>query len=476
MKSFFYLALLCLLFSTISEVKAQHQDVNERPEMYKGKSTNSVDSSSILGAFKGGNVQGHFRYFFMNTINEGNLTDYYANAAGGGLRFETAQFHNFQFAVSGFYIFNIGSSDMTKPDPQSGQFNRYEIGLFDIEDANNKSDIDRLEEFYLKYNFKESSLIFGRQILNTPFINLQDGRMRPTGVDGVWAELNEIKGLKVEGGWIYSISPRSTTEWYPVGETIGLYSTGLNPDGTPSQYANKIESKGVALLALKSSLTKHLKLQFWNMYTQNVFNTAMLQSDYTLPLNDKSNLILAGQVIKQDAINDGGNHHQSESYFVKNGKSLVFGAKIGLKSTNWETSLNYNRITEKGRYLLPREWGRDPFFTFLPRERNEGFGDLHAIMAKIDYKVPQTRFKTSIAAGYYKLPDVKNFALNKYGFPSYSQINTDFRYTFDKGLKGLEAQLLLVAKINAGETYGNSKMVINKVNMFQSNFVLNFHF
>lgn len=476
MKSFFYLALLCLLFSTFSEVKAQHQDVNERPEMYKGKSTNSVDSSSILGAFKGGNVQGHFRYFFMNTINEGNLTDYYANAAGGGLRFETAQFHNFQFAVSGFYFFNIGSSDMTKPDPQSGQFNRYEIGLFDIEDANNKSDIDRLEEFYLKYNYKESSLIFGRQILNTPFINLQDGRMRPTGVDGVWAELNEIKGLKVEGGWIYSISPRSTTEWYPVGETIGLYSTGLNPDGTPSQYANKIESKGVALLALKSSLTKHLKLQFWNMYTQNVFNTAMLQSDYTLPLNDKSNLILAGQVIKQDAINDGGNHHQSESYFVKNGKSLVFGAKIGLKSTNWETSLNYNRITEKGRYLLPREWGRDPFFTFLPRERNEGFGDLHAIMAKIDYKVPQTRFKTSIAAGYYKLPDVKNFALNKYGFPSYSQINTDFRYTFDKGLKGLEAQLLLVSKINAGETYGNSKMVINKVNMFQSNFVLNFHF
>jgi hypothetical protein len=97
-------------------------------------------------------------------------------------------------------------------------------------------------------------------------------------------------------------------------------------------------------------------------------------------------------------------------------------------------------------------------------------------MAKIDYKVPHTRFKTSVAAGYYKLPDVKNYALNKYGMPSYSQINSDFRYTFDRGLQGLEAQLLLVAKFNAGETYGNTKMIINKVNMFQSNFVLNFHF
>lgn len=476
MKSFFYVALLCLVFFGFSEVSAQHQDVNERPEMYKGKKTNSADSSSILGAFKGGTVQGHFRYFFMNTLNEGKLTDYYANAAGGGLRFETAEFHNFQFALSGFYIFNIGSSDMTKPDLQSGQFNRYEIGLFDIEDPGNKSDINRLEEFYLKYNFKKSSLIFGRQLLNTPFINLQDGRMRPTGVDGVWAELNEIKGLKIEGAWIYSISPRSTTRWYPVGETIGIYSAGLNPDGTPSQYANKIESKGVALIALKSDVTRHLKLQLWDMYTENVFNTAMLQSDLVLPLKNNSDLIVAAQIIQQNAINDGGNLNQSASYFLKNGKSLSFGAKIALKNKNWETSLNYNRITEKGRYLLPREWGRDPFFTFLPRERNEGYGDLHAIMAKIEYKVPQTRFKTSLAAGYYKLPDVKNYALNKYGFPSYSQINSDFRYTFDRRLQGLEAQLLLVAKFNAGETYGNTKMIINKVNMFQSNFVLNFHF
>lgn len=476
MKSFFYLALLCLLFSTISEVKAQHQDVNERPEMYKGKSTNSVDSSSILGAFKGGNVQGHFRYFFMNTINEGNLTDYYANAAGGGLRFETAQFHNFQFAVSGFYIFNIGSSDFTKPDPQSTQFNRYEIGLFDIEDANNKLDINRLEEIHIKYSFKKSSIKLGRQLLNTPFINLQDGRMRPTGVNAIWTEINDIKNLKIEGGWIHAISPRSTTHWYSIGESIGIYPSGLNTDGTPSKYYKMTDSKGIALLSLQSNISKRLKVQFWNMYTQNVFNTAMLQSDFSLPLKNKSNLILGAQVIKQDAINEGGNHDQAASYFLKNGKSLSFGAKIALKNKNWETSLNYNRITKKGRYLLPREWGRDPFFTFLPRERNEGFGDVHAIMAKIDYKIPQTRFKTSIAAGYYKLPDVKNFTLNKYGFPSYSQINTDFRYTFNKGLKGLEAQLLLVSKINAGETYGNSKMVINKVNMFQSNLVLNFHF
>ena len=58
----------------------------------------------------------------------------------------------------GFFIFNIGSSDLSKADLTTKQINRYEIGLFDIENASNKNDIDRLEELYLKYNFKKAAL------------------------------------------------------------------------------------------------------------------------------------------------------------------------------------------------------------------------------------------------------------------------------------------------------------------------------
>jgi hypothetical protein len=476
MKKFIYGISLLLCFLIPAIVLAQHQEVSERPEMYKGRDIDSADSRSVLGAFKSGRVQGHFRYFNMITLNEKDLSDYYANAAGGGLRFETAKFHNFQFGISGFYIFNIGSSDMTIPDPKSGQYNRYEIGLFDLQNASNKKDIDRLEELYLKYNYKKSALIFGRQLLNTPFINLQDGRMRPTGVEGLWAEINDIKGTKIEGGWLYGISPRSTNKWFGVGETIGIYSAGLNPDGTPSLYSGQIHSNGVALVGVTRAINKKIKLQGWNMFTDNVFNTAMLQTDLSFPLKGNSTLMASAQIIRQDAINNGGNENQAETYFSKGASSLSFGTKFAWKMKRLETSLNYNRITAQGRYLVPREWGRDPFFTFLPRERNEGFGDLDAIMAKVNYSFPKSGIKTSLAAGYYHLPDTKNYALNKYGMPSYTQINTDIRYTFTNTLKGLEAQLLLVAKLNNGETYGNSRLIINKVNMIQSNFVLNFHF
>lgn len=473
MRRIFAAAVLLLMMNSAS---AQHQEVSEKPEMYKGKQQQSVDTTSLLSAFKRGHVNGHFRYYFMSTQNQKGLTDYYANAAGGGLRYETAKFHGFQFAVSGFYSFNIGSSNLGKPDSATGQFNRYEIALFDVEDAYNKDDIDRLEEFYLKYNYKNSSIIFGKQLLNTPFINLQDGRMRPTGVEGFWVEVNEIKKMKIEGGWLYSMSPRATTKFYRVGESIGLYPTGVNIDGSKSLYANNLESKGAFMMGIHTDLNKYVKLHGWNLFTENIFNTAMLQADFSFPLKNSNSIFASAQVIRQDAVNNGGNEETAKTYFEKGGKAITFGAKAGWKNKQWETSINYNRITADGRYLMPREWGREPFFTFMPRERNEGFGDVHAIMGKVNYNVPKIRLKTSLAAGYYKLPDVKNYRLNKYGVPSYTQVNADVRYAFNKAFKGLEAQLLVVGKLKNGETYNNQKFEFNKVNMMLYNFVLNYHF
>jgi hypothetical protein len=90
----------------------------------------------------------------MSTQNEETLADYYSHSIGAGIRFETARFPRLQFAISDFTIFNIGSSDLTKPDTLTGQYSRYEIGHFDINNPGNKKDLNRVEELYLKYNFK----------------------------------------------------------------------------------------------------------------------------------------------------------------------------------------------------------------------------------------------------------------------------------------------------------------------------------
>ena len=455
---------------------AQHQEVPAKPEMWKGKTKVTEDTTSLLHAFKAGQLHGHFRYFFMHTNNARELTDYHANAIGGGIKYETAKYKGFQFGVSGFYIYNLASSDLSKPDEKTGQPNRYEIGLFEITDPHNKRDINRLEELYLKYTWKKSSITAGNQLINTPFINLQDGRMRPTEVEGIYAYTEELKNTHIEGGMLTRISPRSTVEWYRIGESVGIYPQGVNPDGSRSDYAGNLHSRAIILADVTHKVNENLSVKLHNLYAAQLFNTSLIQANVQAPAGAATKVIAAGMYIRQQAVAHGGNADESKTYMLKTNRSHVMSARVGVQHTRWQTSLNYTRITAHGRYLMPREWGRDPFFTFLPRERNEGFGDVNAWMINADYTIPKLRLKTQVAAGYYQLPDVTNYRLNKYGMPSYTQLNVDVRHEFEGFWKGLEAQLLLVYKGKAGNAYGNGKFIINKVNMGLINLVLNYHF
>jgi hypothetical protein len=469
------LAVIAVIFIS-GTTFTQHQETNEKPLVYKGSKHHLADSNTILYAFKNGTFHGHLRYFFMATDNARDLTDYFANAAGGGLHYQTASYKNFRFGVSGFYVFNIGSTDLDTIDPTTGQVNRYEIGLFDQEDPHNHKDIDRLEELFLKYHALKGHFTLGRQLINTPFINLQDGRMRPTGVEGIWYESDKLKNTKIQGGYLYAVSPRGTTKWYEIQHSIGLYPSGVNPNGTKSDYHDNVSSRGLFSLGLTQTIKPSLKVSLWDLYVDNMFNTAFAEIEYKKELKLDRSFYSAGQFIRQDAINEGGNSNIAKTYFTPKGKSMTFGFKVGLKSKTTDLSLNYNRITAHGRYLMPREWGRDAFYTFLPRERNEGFGDVHALVVKGSKNFPKIHLKTALAGGIVSMPSVNDYRLNKYGMPSYAQVNFDVRYGFDKLLKGLDAQLLIVYKHGLGDTYGKDRFVINKVDMILYNFVLNYHF
>ena len=467
------IALFAFLGSLTNGV-AQHQEVPEKPHMWKGKSKSFYDTGAIAKAFQYGTLQGHFRYFFMNTINEGGLSDYYANSGGGGIRYETAPYRGLQFAVSGFYIFNLHSSPLGVIDTLAFNGNRYELGLFDIEDPENKKDLDRLEEFYIKYNYKESHITFGRQLINTPFINLQDGRMRPTGVEGVWFNILDIPKTKIEGGYLWAVSPRSTVRWYYIGESLGLYGVGVNPDGTRSGYSGHINSNYVASLGIHRDIAKH-RFHIWNFHVDNLFNSTMFQADLNFPKGN-GKFIAGLQAIKQYGIENGGNDTVGLRYIDPNATSSVYSARLGWLDPKNQVTLNYTRITKEGRYLMPREWGRDPFYTFMPRERNEGMGDVHAIVAKYTRKLPVNHSQATLMLGHFKLPDIRNFALNKYGFPSYFQANIDLRHQFLGTWTGLEAQILYAHKWGVANDYDNPRYQFNKVDVSNISFVLNYHF
>jgi hypothetical protein len=453
---------------------SQHQDVLEKPGIWRGKQKQSDDTTSLLGAFKGGTVHGHFRYMFMSTHNQGDLQDFWANAAGGGIRFHTARFRGFSFGVSGFYIFNIGSHNLQNPDPVTGQLSRYEVALFDITNPHNTEDMDRLEELLINYKFSNTEITFGKQLLNTPFINLQDGRMRPTGVEGIYFDSREWKNTHIEGGFIYAFSPRSTIRWYNTGESIGAHPMGFAPDGQAQQYRDNVTSSGVGILGIHHKPTSWLHFHIWDFYIDNVMNTAMLQAD--INSGNQVGFIGGAQLVAQHAVNDGGNKNQALSYVQSDHQSYVYGFRTGYRSNQWESTLNYNRITSHGRYQFPREWGREPFFAFIPRERMEGMGDVHALSTRIMYKLPERLIWSSFSLGYVNQPSPFEHRLNKYGIPSYVHANLDLHIDHRGWAEGLETYILLMTKIKATSEDVPDHFIMNRVNLFHTSLVLNYHF
>jgi hypothetical protein len=464
--------ILCFLYANVFAQNNPYVHHTERTYDIK-------DSSTLRGYLQRGQFYGHARYFFMATDNAPGLNDYYANAFGMGIGYETGKFKNISLGLSGFFIYNLFSSDLKAPDPLTGMSNRYELGLFDIGNPENRNDLDRLEDLYIKYTRHQSSIKFGKQHIKTPFINPQDGRMRPTLVEGLTADIKLGKNTRLEAGWLYGISPRSTIKWYSIGQSIGIYPAGVHVDGKRSAYSNNLSSDYVLYAGLSKNFSKHIKAQLWNQYVDNIFNTTLFQVNASIDLNSSKQLrlISAIQGINQQAIQYGGNQNQALTYMQKNNQVRTFGARLGLeREGDWSLTANYNHIGNSGRYLMPREWGRDPFFTFMPRERNEGFGGTDAFQLLYSKKIKRTGLRTDVSYGHFYLPDVKNTALNKYGLPSYQQLNIDVNYQFSKFLKGLEFQFLYVYKAPLGNTYNDPKFIFNKVNMSLYNVVLNYHF
>jgi hypothetical protein len=468
--------MMCVFILALQHGLAQHQELQEKPAIWQSKIEDSrikQDTSSFLKAFQRGKMNGHIRYFFSQTTNRGDLSDYYANALGGGIRFETDAWHGFSSGISGFYIFNLGSSSLGQKDAATGQINRYELGLFDVANPSNTQEINRLEELFLQYRHQNTRIIAGRQLINTPFINLQDGRMRPTAVEGIWTEHVLSSRHQLQAGWIYGIAPRGTRTWYSLASSIGVYASGVGIDGVKSNYAGNVNARGAALFNYTYKAAPGFTATYWHLWVENVMHTGLAQLDFKNIWHSPFHISL--QSILQTRSGDGGNPDPGKRYYTNEKPVWTTGLKVVLDRKVWNHTLAFNYIAAGGRYLMPREWGRDPFFTFLPRERNEGFGDVFAAVLKSQFQFLK-KGTLMMAAGYFGLPGPENVRMNKYGMPPYGQILADTRYRLQGVWKGWEIQVLYTYKFPLHDSVLPLGYQLNKVNMHLTNVVCNFYF
>lgn len=456
-----------VLFLWLFHVRAQQAelDIPRSDTLRQGSALNEV--------MRNGTLEGRFRQYTMFTINRGELRDYHAQAFGGELGFSSQRWKNFQFRMSGAYTFDLWSADLTVNEATTGQPNRYEIGLFDVTNVRRENQVAFLQTFQLNYerNAGRTRIIFGKQDLNTPFLNAQDGRMHPNMVEGLWAAHRTTKGVRYEGGYLYRMLPRSTANWYSIGESIGLYPVGRDVDGRRSLYAGNVRTAGILAGSASVPLAGKWRATGWNVFAENVFNTGMLHLERG---TREDKWMWSAMAIRQDRMGNGGNTVDSLAYF-QHDASWTFSTRFRMVHGPFRWQANYTRITANGRYLMPREWGRDPMYTFIPRERNEGYGDLHATSLNLILHT-KNGWRVQGDAGLFWLPPVTDARLNKYNFPSYQHYGVNAQYRFKGGWQGLAVQVIYLIKLPLySEAYSNAQ-VFNKVDMHHGNLIINYAF
>ncbi|MEP2281545.1 OprD family outer membrane porin [Maribacter sp.] len=420
---------------------------------------------------KKGTLSGQWRTYYMMTSNKGELKDFNAFATGGKIKYEYKLLKNLELGVALYNSTNIGLQDLKAPDATTGRISRYEEGLFDRLDLSNDA-VFLLGELYAKYHLAQHSFTLGRIKINTPLINPEDGRMIPTLVQGFWYNFNAEK-TKFQLGVLNEIAPRSTGEFYGIGESIGTYPVGRNNLGTASQYANNTASDYILLANVDYKITDNFKVNIWNQFLDNISNSIYVKPSY----NISKSLILEGEWLHQNKVGNGGNSVDSLRYYNQNSADIV-GLKIAHESKAGLLTLSYNRILPHGQFISPREWGREDLFSFQKRERSEGSADNHALVLnyKKDFAVLNDLNLISILSiGKHWKPDPTDAVLNKYAMPDYTHINLDIFFNIKK-LKRLRPELLLTSKIGNGDILDNPNLFFNKVDMFHLDVILNYNF
>lgn len=145
-----------------------------------------VRDTTLISILKEGKINVHVRNYFMNTINT-NGKDYYTDAIGGSLSYESKAYKGFSIGVAGIFTYKAFSSDLNEPDSTTGMIAKWEHELYDIHQPDNYHDLNRLEELFLKFEWHHSYISYGKiPIEHTPLLNKSDGRMKPFAFQGMW--------------------------------------------------------------------------------------------------------------------------------------------------------------------------------------------------------------------------------------------------------------------------------------------------
>ena len=195
-------------------------------------------------------------------------------------------------------------------------------------------------EAYLKYKGNGWDGTLGNQLLNTPWANAADSRLKPAAFQGVDLSYTAPAGWTIEGANMFQYENRTSSQFsqqtlltsYPAGNN-GLASNiflpngnGINTDGFAMGHVGYAEPSGYGI-----------KADAWYYGVYDIASESWLQAQYTLNTPGHPWIALQG----------GWDQNNGNSYVGKI-NSQVFGAQLGGNITkNLQLTVGYDQIPWK---------------------------------------------------------------------------------------------------------------------------------
>ena len=327
-------------------------------------------ADNVADMFSDGKVSGQIReYSISRSVSDTRSakSDYIrrANAIGGHLKFETADYNGVSmgtafYTTSGFGL-DDNKTDYTEVDPTLlGSDNEgYAI----------------MGEAYLNLKYGKTSFKAGRQKLNTPLAGADDVRITPNFFEAYLLVNTDIKDTTLilahatkfaQGtfGRAYGGGILAATGGYSAVDTKDQVNHFVNM----GKYAVGKDTDGVSIAAVTYKGIENFKLQVWDYYAHDILNAVYADVSYswTCLLTDKVKPFAAAQVIKENDVGD-----RYLSGLGGDGKidSLYYGLKFGFKVENFTASVAYSKTTENDATdasyanAIISPWGAMPAYT-----------------------------------------------------------------------------------------------------------------
>ncbi len=285
-------------------------------------------AESVQSWFEEGKVKGNVKYYYIETQKDtsaGSHTSAHANAIGGQLNYSTGSWNGLQTGVTfmttnGFALPNAVDTSIL------GRDNGARTG--NAEAA--KDAFAVLGEAFIKYSYKDLSLLYGRQVIKTPLVHAKEVRMLPSAVQGAFAEYALECGTTLGVSYLTHFKQRTSDTF------TNIVSHALGGATKTKEITGSDEGEVVTLDAVYKDDKTELKA--YDYYAQDFMNAFYLEAGFKNKLDSGWSYSAAAQYIHQMSVGN------ADDNLAQIG-SVTGGKRISVNAAGLKTDMAYQEST-----------------------------------------------------------------------------------------------------------------------------------